>query len=194
MEPPKATRKGAVIEPQPLFDAIGRVAFESAGLERAYSEIVAVMALGGLSIFFTKGAAPAQLKQVVEPLLKNEHIPEPYRSQAREVLLRADQLLELRNHVIHGQWLAIVDELGVAQYSTHRAKRHAISDRSREWTIPELHRLAQDMYQLKGQMFNVQWNICSMVGGSGMPLIEDKGTSHAPVHIDGPDADGSGAD
>jgi FixJ family two-component response regulator len=143
MELLKVTRRRGLPEPVPLFDAIGRVAFESAGLERAYSELVATMALGGLSNFFTKGVAPAQLQQVVEPLLNNEHIPEPLRSQAHGVLRRADQLLELRNHVIHGQWLAIADELGVAQYSTHRPKRYAISDRSREWTIPELHRLAR---------------------------------------------------
>lgn len=42
------------------------------------------------------------------------------------------------------------------------------------------------MYELKGQMFTVQWNISSVVCGSGMPLIEDNGTSYSPVHIDEP--------
>lgn len=167
-------------EPQPIFDALGRVIFESSHMEVAYGELVA--SLGGhLAIFFVRGRGPAQLERPARRLLDNEHIPEPVRSQIREALQRAEELLKKRNHVAHGRWwLFPMDD----QWTSAKPVMHSIRDDVQKWSLRDLYQLAEDMAQCRWRLVVCKSNIWTLEIGEGE--LEDPARGAVVTnHLDG---------
>jgi hypothetical protein len=155
------------IEPQPLYDAIGRVVLEAAGMESQLGDLISAVSLGPLTVYLTRGQPFAVLEQMLKALIDNDHVPEPLHSQVREARSEAIRLHGRRNAIVHGTWLP-----GEApgQFTAFRPGKYRLSGTPHAFSIDEMHDLAHDLAVLAMRMFMLAWNVEAQQ--SGMPPQE----------------------
>jgi hypothetical protein len=64
--------------------------------------------------------------------------------EIRGALGSAGDLYDQRNHAVHAIWFGIADD--PERRAAHRARRWRRATQRRDWTVPELRKLALDMH------------------------------------------------
>jgi hypothetical protein len=122
-------------------------------------------------------------------LIALAHIPEPWLDYCSEMITAANRLLVERNHVAHGLWLAVAEDNGHRNFSSHKAVRHAITRQVRQWNLTELHDLAREMAEVAGRMQILAFNLPLLLGGgsaSGLLDWPDPGTTFVGLYAPRP--------
>jgi hypothetical protein len=147
------TVESSVPEPEPLFDAIGRVAFAWADLEAALGQLLVALLhtpiAGVLSVGQSYEVIRSHVTGIInlDPALEQydpprERLDDALRKQIRETLAEATTLAERRHQIVHGLWLPAPTSPG---WVTLRPRRHKPLMPQVHFTIEDMHNAARDI-------------------------------------------------
>ena len=162
--------KPAVPPPEPLFDAIGRVAYAWSSMETELAQLLAALLhtpmAALMSVGQTFGVMHNQIKAISELPPQAEQYDAPrqrltadQRARIRDVLTASYALSEERSHIVHGVWIA-TDE--PSAWIIARPRRYQLmvrAERLKPFTIEEMHRVVRDIEALNARILNLGANI-----------------------------------
>jgi hypothetical protein len=148
------------VTPDEFYDGVGRVVVEAARMESQLGDLVAAVA-GGLSIYLARGQSFGVLEQMLQSLLRNEHLEGVLHGQISEALRGAKELQKKRDAIVHGLW-APGDAGGRV---AHKPKRYALAGVPHPFSTEELRDLAHDLAVSSALLFHLAWNVNSASGG-----------------------------
>lgn len=139
--------KGGHMEERELYDAVGRVAVESAAMEAEVALNVEVLLDSECGEVIASGQSFSQLRQMATELIRYGWpiLPEDLRTEYLALLAEASELQERRNAVVHGRWSAGgPDAPGQVMRPRRWARREAGTNYSRD-DLLQLAQALQDM-------------------------------------------------
>jgi hypothetical protein len=164
-----------MVQPVPLYDAIGRVISEGAHLEVAFAELVTDLDPAGRSL---RWESPARLADECEHRLASSRLPPETITLCREAKRAALALFADRNHVIHARFFDGEISTGWTAAKPHRGGGDVDAP---EWTPENLRTLATALTRLRIRMHGLRWEITSGRNGFEVDLRVEPTTVYLPT-------------
>ena len=147
-------RRTTDLSPDPLFMAIGHVAFAWGVLEAYLADLLTalmhtplarVLAIGqNYEVVRSHIAGVIDVPEALEQHdMPRERLSADMRHRIREALAETQSLAERRNRIVHGWWLLEVSN--GAEWSNVRPRRHQLLPQAERLTLEEMHRVASDI-------------------------------------------------
>lgn len=182
--PDASVRREAEPSGDELSHVVGAIVIATTRLELSLGEAVTSLSNSALTSLLVRGERGSTLIRMCKRLLidgvgsttEDEQSGRTARlalmsheETARfiDLLNAADNLLGLRDHVVHSMWLPADDGSG---YQGRRLTRSRAD--SRDWTLEKLWRLRQDIVNASVDIFIASWNATSRA--SGIDRIDDR--------------------
>jgi DNA-binding PucR family transcriptional regulator len=157
--------------PQPLYDAIGRVAAEGARLEGHLAQLLLALLQSPLARYLVAGQSADQLVQQIRALL-GTYRDEPA-SDIGDYLERVKQAMEDRNHIIHSNWLELDLDHVYPDWKDYpegtpipdlpliasRPRRLKLDEQTRTFTVDQLIEIARELERLSDLGFVLAINV-----------------------------------
>jgi hypothetical protein len=146
MEPP-------VPPPEPLFDAIGRVAFAWSGMESEFGQLLAALLHTPMAALMSVGQNFAVMHSQIEAIHKlppqaeqydtpRQRLTDEQRAHIGEVMTQSKTLSDKRSRIVHGLWVATDDG---SAWINAKPQRYRLFVRPERLTIEEMHQAARDL-------------------------------------------------
>jgi len=162
--------KPAVPPPEPLFDAIGRVAYAWSSMEAEFAQLLAALLHTPMAALMSVGQSfgvmhnqveaisdlPPQVEQYDTP---RQRLTGDQRARIKEVLTASKVLSEERSQIVHCVWIA-TDE--PSAWIIARPRRYQLmihSERLKRLSIEKMHRVARDIEALEARIRNLGANV-----------------------------------
>jgi hypothetical protein len=167
-------------EPEPLFDAIGRVASAWAYLEAELGHLLVALLHVPMAAVLSIGQPFSVVHGQIKAILDLDWMPGRYldpggplteaqRQQVGEILKETRILADERNQVVHGRWLRMPNRLD--EWINIRQRRNTMITPIGTWSIEEMHALARSIELLTGRVEEVGVDIDHRVYGP--PDLDD---------------------
>jgi hypothetical protein len=156
-----------------FYDAIGRVAVEGAEVERSLVELIFGLTNSEAFRTYAYGSSLGTLIDMCRIAASRAQISEDDARAVSEVLNRASTLKSLRDKVVHAQWTPMFEpdsdgEIKAieGQFVGARARlRRPFQDEHVPLRTPgEIREVAAQLYVLKADIFQVNWNLHPILG------------------------------
>jgi hypothetical protein len=142
-------------EPEPFFDAVGRVAFAWNELEIDLIQLlVALLHAPSATVLLVGqsfGVVSSHIKAILDlpPVLqpcdaRHGHLTPAQRQRIKEVLRQSNELAERRHRIVHGRWIPI----DPGHWLSVRQRRHKIVTPAQSLTTDEIYGVARDIEAL----------------------------------------------
>jgi hypothetical protein len=154
-------------EPDPFFDAVGRVAFAWAQLESELSQLLVALLhtpMAGLLAVgqsFTVVCSHIQAVADLPVPLEQHDVPrqrltDDFRGRIRDVLSRSRTLSHSRQALVHGLWL---HDPSTGTWASIRPRQHELLMKIRPFTVEEMHRVAGEIQALTADVERLGSNV-----------------------------------
>jgi hypothetical protein len=170
---------GDLPPPDPLFDAIGRVASAWADLEGALGQVLVALLHTPLAGVLTVGQNYSVVYGHVYALLKlppaleqhdqpRERLSDDLKERLRAELAEADRLSKRRNRIVHGRWFPYSSGNGQDWYSL-QPRRHELLTQPELISVTEMHSVARDINATARRIEQIGANIDHRLYGLAAP-------------------------
>jgi hypothetical protein len=175
MEPP-------IPSPEPLFDAIGRVAVSWSAMELELGRLLPALLHTPRADLLTTGQSfgvlERQLKAFVDlpPALEQYDVPrerltDAQRARLREVWIQSNALSKERQRIIHGVWVPTTDP---TTWAGAKPRQYALFVRPEVITLAEIHKVALDIDALSHRTQRLAGNLDHRLNGlTEAPPLDD---------------------
>ncbi|WP_406321287.1 hypothetical protein [Streptomyces sp. NBC_01637] len=169
--------KSASREPDPFFDAVGRVTVAGTAMDASLHNLLSAVALEPTLIMYTNAANTSQLIELCRLALTVGTVTSEDVTEIEACLKRADALRIRRNDIVHS--LHMWEEAGDG-IEAMKPIRKNLGYKTTPITIEAMRALAEEIHTLRGEIFRVGWNANAgrMPGMGGLipPQDTEKGS------------------
>ncbi|MEV8047645.1 hypothetical protein AB0P02_27955 [Streptomyces griseoluteus] len=147
--------KPLVCEPDPFFDAVGRVTVAGAAMDASLHNLLGVIAMEPTLIMYANAANTNQLIELCRLSLTVGTLAPEDVTQVEACLKRADKLRVRRNDVVHSLYMGAESGEGL---DALKPVRKALGYKATPITIGAMRTLADEIHALRNELFRVGWN------------------------------------
>jgi hypothetical protein len=155
-------------DPDPFFDAVGRVAFAWAQLENELSQLLVALLHAPTADILTVGQPFRVVCDHIEAVagtsvpprrrtgVPRQRLSDDFRRRTRDVLSRSRALSKKRQDLVHGLWLY---DPSTGTGASMLPRRHELLMDIRPFTVEEMHRIAAKIQALTADVERLGSNV-----------------------------------
>jgi hypothetical protein len=168
--------------PSPFFDAIGRVAFETARLELAVHHLLATLRQTFVNESDVAGATLTGLADYCKRALKaRDDVPEDSVLEIRDVITRVRAVARRRAGAIHSHWAVGLTPDGTPSIFAGKPSRGGLVQEDIA-SVDDIYAIAADMYVLYADVFNANIQLVFRLRGDAVPRFQHKSAELVNPH------------
>ncbi|MFJ5739087.1 hypothetical protein [Streptomyces microflavus] len=147
--------KPAAREPDPFFDAVGRVTVAGTAMDASLHHLLGTVALEPTLIMHMNAASTSQLIEMCRLALTVGVLAPADVTQIETCLKRADGLRLRRNEIVHSLYIRSEPSQGI---EAMKPVRKSLGYKAAPVTIEAMHALADEIHILREDLFRTGWN------------------------------------